>query len=197
MALDGINKADFTLSVQLSVRKVLALEFMVHYHYVTISDISRRLSVSRSLLNGAVYFKVAIRTTPARAATVTTSVIALKNNPQPGGNSLSSKLNKQLANDGNEIQITSVVAVTLPVQTSGMPPPTHVTDHGISASNVVTTTTTTSSLLALPADRLTTTSAGEHWPPVDWAGSMGYKLSIFLVLMRIAPYVGLLEDFRA
>jgi len=191
MALDGINKADFTFSVQLSVRKVLALKFMVHYHYVTISDVSRRLAVSRSLLNGAVYFKIDIRATPAKAAMVTAAVVALKNDPYHSGKALSTKLNKQLAKDGNEIQITSVVAVTLPVQTSGISPPKHVTGDGISASNVVTTTS--SALLSVTPRRTSTTSSlREPWPPIDWAASMGCKLSLFLVVMRIAPYVGLL-----
>merc|ERR1712070_942286 len=78
MSLDGISKTDFTSAVQLSVRKVLAVEFGVHYNYVTISDVSRRLGELTSSPSSRVKFLVTVRTTPAEAENVATTVHWLK-----------------------------------------------------------------------------------------------------------------------
>lgn len=154
MGLDGVSAANFTLDFQLSLRKVLAAEFAVHYHYITISDISRRLSVSGPASVGSVRFTVTVRTSPSKAVDVVSSLDTLKDSPD-ASEEFVARLNSQVSSDDVKSPAVSLSAVTSPSSATGLPPPLH-----IAADTPETRTRSTTGPTMQPSrtDTLTTTA---------------------------------------
>jgi len=168
MSLRGISKREFTPVVQLSLRKVLASEFGAHYHYVTISDVSRRLwvaAVAAPDASKSVTFKVTIRTTPDIANTVATSVNTLKDDVK-AISALAAKLNQQMLADGSDVRPVTIGAITSAETTTGLQPPAYITYDVLRVPTNITTNTTTTMKMPVTENPVGRghTSAAVSWP---------------------------------